>query len=78
MLEEAGSGIPNVVKVNVFLTDMANFAVRASGSRGAEVASKLLNTFSSLEHERRVRQVVRPQAGPQLRRCEAAAKGSGR
>lgn len=28
MLEEAGSGIEKVVKVNVFITDMANFAVR--------------------------------------------------
>jgi enamine deaminase RidA (YjgF/YER057c/UK114 family) len=28
VLEEAGSSIEKVVKVNVFLTDMANFAVR--------------------------------------------------
>jgi 2-iminobutanoate/2-iminopropanoate deaminase len=28
VLEEAGSGIEKVVKVNVFITDMANFAVR--------------------------------------------------
>lgn len=28
VLEEAGSAIEKVVKVNVFLTDMANFAVR--------------------------------------------------
>lgn len=27
VLEEAGSGIEKVVKVNVFITDMANFAV---------------------------------------------------
>jgi len=27
VLEEAGSGIDKVVKVNVFITDMANFAV---------------------------------------------------
>ena len=26
ILQEAGSGLENVVKVNVFLTDMANFA----------------------------------------------------
>jgi enamine deaminase RidA (YjgF/YER057c/UK114 family) len=28
VLEEAGSGIEKVVKVNVFITDMANFTVR--------------------------------------------------
>lgn len=28
VLEEAGSGIEKVVKVNVFITDMDNFAVR--------------------------------------------------
>lgn len=30
VLEEAGSAIEKVVKVNVFLTDMANFAVRSN------------------------------------------------
>lgn len=28
VLEEAGSSIEKVVKVNIFITDMANFAVR--------------------------------------------------
>jgi 2-iminobutanoate/2-iminopropanoate deaminase len=32
VLEEAGSSISKVVKVNVFITDMANFAVSASSS----------------------------------------------
>jgi enamine deaminase RidA (YjgF/YER057c/UK114 family) len=31
-LEEAGSSIAKVVKVNVFITDMTNFAVRLNPS----------------------------------------------
>jgi enamine deaminase RidA (YjgF/YER057c/UK114 family) len=73
VLEEAGSSIEKVVKVNVFLTDMANFAVSDPELRDNFLGCTLSDYDT--EHERGVRQVVCPQARPELRRREAIAKG---
>jgi enamine deaminase RidA (YjgF/YER057c/UK114 family) len=76
VLEEAGSGIEKVVKVNVFITDMANFAVcfffPFSGCQGKQ--DVLMRWTYKTEHERGVLEVVHPQAGPELRGCQAAAQ----
>lgn len=51
VLEEAGSGIEKVVKVNVFLTDMANFAVCYTQSlwRQAMEGSEVLTDIGVLQ-----------------------------
>lgn len=66
VLEEAGSSIEKVVKVNVFLTDMANFAV-STPLPILVLEDTSLTDFHLPVHERGVCQVVRPQARSQLR-----------
>lgn len=77
VLTAAGSGIEKVVKVNVFITDMANFAVRNTTTTFRHKWGKQSFAHESRAgHERGIQQMVHPQASSKLCCGQAAAQGS--